>query len=93
MQRPTCIGYGEPIKPMRGVPGVSVHASRTVAACDLDADHVPMPARDASEQTADHPTRGQADTSGYGLMGPLPPGWISKCKCGTVPCASPVIPT
>lgn len=64
MQRPTCIGCGEPIKPMRGVPGAWVHASRTVAACDLDADHIPMPARDASEQTLDHPTRGQADTSG-----------------------------
>lgn len=64
MQRPTCIGCGEPIKPMRGVPDAWVRASRTVAACDLDADHVPTPARDVDDQPADHPTRGQADTSG-----------------------------
>jgi hypothetical protein len=64
MQRPTRIGCGQPIKPVRGVPDGWVHASRTVAACHLDADHVPMPTRDTGEQTADQPTRGQADTSG-----------------------------
>jgi hypothetical protein len=38
-----CAVCGEPIKPGRA-PGVFVHASRVVAACDLDADHVPQPA-------------------------------------------------
>ena len=32
MTRETCSGCGQPIKPMRGVPGAWVHASRTVAA-------------------------------------------------------------
>ena len=38
-----CAVCGEPIKPGRA-PGAYVHASRVVAACDLDADHVPEPA-------------------------------------------------
>jgi hypothetical protein len=38
-----CAVCGEPIKPGRA-PGAFVHASRVVAACDLDADHVPTPA-------------------------------------------------
>ena len=63
MTRETCVGCGQPIKPMRGVPGAWMHASRTVAACDLDADHVPMPATPPTE-SAGQPTRGQVDTSG-----------------------------
>jgi hypothetical protein len=38
-----CAVCGEPIKRGRA-PGAYVHASRVVAACDLDADHVPQPA-------------------------------------------------
>lgn len=51
---------------MRGVPGHWVHASRTTASCDLDADHVPGPAGAAAGGGADddQPTRGQDDTSG-----------------------------
>lgn len=63
----TCASCGQPIKPMRGVPGHWVHASRTTASCDLDADHVPGPAdADAAAAAADEdqPTRGQDDTSG-----------------------------
>lgn len=63
MTREICSGCGQPIKPMRGVPGAWVHASRTVAACDLDADHVPTPAPQVTGDD-DQPTRGQADTSG-----------------------------
>jgi hypothetical protein len=63
MTREICRGCGQPIKPMRGVPGAWVHASRTVAACDLDADHVPLPASPSAD-AAGQPTRGQDDTSG-----------------------------
>lgn len=64
--RTTCAGCGQPIKPMRGVPGHWVHASHTTAACDLDADHVPRPADgpEADAPAGDQPTRGQDDTSG-----------------------------
>lgn len=41
--RLTCVHCGQPIKQMRGAPGFFQHASRTVAACDLDSDHVPTP--------------------------------------------------
>jgi hypothetical protein len=37
-----CAVCGEPIKP-GAAPGVFVHASRVVAACDLDADHAARP--------------------------------------------------
>jgi uncharacterized protein (DUF983 family) len=42
--RPRCAECGEPIKPGRGGAGF-VHASRVVAACDLDADHPAVPDR------------------------------------------------
>jgi hypothetical protein len=38
-----CADCGEPIKPGRA--GGFVHASRVVAACDLDADHPAAPDR------------------------------------------------
>jgi hypothetical protein len=41
--RLTCAECGEPIK--RGRAGGFVHASRVVAACDLDADHPAAPDR------------------------------------------------
>ena len=41
-----CGECGEPIKPGRA-PGVFVHASRVIAACDLDADHAAAPGRPA----------------------------------------------
>ncbi len=60
-----CEGCGQPIKPMRGVPGHWVHASRTTASCDLDADHVPRPAEtEAARAPEDQPTRGHDETSG-----------------------------
>ncbi len=37
-----CGECGEPIKRGRA-PGVFVHASRVIAACDLDADHAAAP--------------------------------------------------
>jgi hypothetical protein len=37
-----CAVCGEPIKPRRGAGGY-LHASRAVAACDLDSDHEPVP--------------------------------------------------
>ena len=37
-----CAVCGEPIKP-GGASGAFVHASRVVAACDLDSDHAPVP--------------------------------------------------
>lgn len=61
----TCASCGQPIKPMRGVAGHWVHASRITASCDLDADHVPGPADEAPAAPGDdQPTRGQDDTSG-----------------------------
>lgn len=60
----TCAGCGQPIKPMRGVPGHWVHASRTTASCDLDADHIPRPAEQPAGGAGAQPTRGQDDTSG-----------------------------
>ena len=42
MGRLRCAVCGEPIKPGRA-PGAFVHASRVVAACDLDSDHAPVP--------------------------------------------------
>lgn len=59
-----CAGCGQPIKPMRGVPGHWVHASRTTASCDLDADHIPRPADEPAGEAGAQPTRGQDDTSG-----------------------------
>ncbi len=38
-------------------------------------------------------TRGQAETYENGGIGSPPPGWISKCRCGGVVFASPVLPT
>jgi hypothetical protein len=40
-----CAVCGEPIKP-GPIPGAFVHASRVVAACDLDADHDARPEGD-----------------------------------------------
>jgi hypothetical protein len=37
-----CAECGEPVKPGR-VPGTFIHASRVVAACDLDGDHPAAP--------------------------------------------------
>jgi uncharacterized protein (DUF983 family) len=42
--RARCAECGEPIKRGRA-PGSFVHASRVVAACDLDADHTAVPDR------------------------------------------------
>ena len=50
-----CVTCGEPIKRGRS-PGAYVHASRVIAACDLDADHPAVPDR----PTGTHPATQEA---------------------------------
>jgi zinc transport system permease protein len=49
----------------------------------------------AGARGATLPWTGQqtARTDGYGFTAAPPPGWISKCVCVAVYCASPVLPT
>jgi hypothetical protein len=53
-----CAECGEPIKPGRA-PGAFVHASRVIAACDLDADHPAAP--DAGDADASIRTRATSE--------------------------------